>query len=499
MSRTVMFLAASVISCPVFALDPLQRPNLPYEFSESNSEDPRFTVTDRVWPASVGEADVCLWPDDKMAAVSFTLDDGDAANIDWWLDQMESRGWRMSWFMITDYANRGFSIDAYGSWDDYRYIHGRGHEVSSHTFTHGYCSSPAAPYSCPIDTTLDTSRTTCCTADKEYFQSQKDIRDSIPGNQCLTLAYSGHDPYQAWEHGGGTTWFYSYEHDPSIAASYYIAARGTTGRPNKVNRTSYMNTYCGTMDDTAWIDYLIDRTDDELQFWRGWNVALWHGIEDTVVHKKYFDYIKQREADLWVARYVDAAKYGQERDTKKLTVTGVTLEHLTFAVTDSMNDAVFDYPLTVKVRIDNAWESVAAIQNGQPVAVTIVEHYGDKYALVKAVPDRGEVVLARASLPAVTIAADQALTESTLGGRSITVTVSNDRFADNQIASASIMLTDAPAGCTVSGVTWIDDTHCTVLLAFDGTDFDADITTFGLTVAEAELERTIATASSNRL
>jgi hypothetical protein len=50
-----------------------------------------------------------------------------------------------------------------------------------------------------------------------------------------------------------------------------------------------------------------------------------------------------------------------------------------------MKDDVFNFPLTVKVRLPDGWKSVSG--------GTFIEHNGKPYALVDVVPDRGEVVL----------------------------------------------------------------------------------------------------------
>lgn len=395
MQKVTISIAVLCISFHLLADNSLQKRNLPKEFSLSEK---RFTVTDRVWPAKVGDADVCLWADDKMAAVTFALDDGDAPEIKWWLYQMESRGWRMTWHMIVGYADRNFSTNMFGSWADYRGISARGHEVSSHTMNHGHCSDPAPPYSCPIDTALDTAKSSCCDINYEYGQAKKEIHDSLGGSQGLTMAYSGHQVYQPYVHAGDTTWYLTYAHDPAVAAKYYIACRGVTGRPNIVNRISYTNTSCGVADDTAWIDRIIKLDPSNAYYWRGWNVSMWHNIKDSNLTIKYFNYINKRETDLWVDTYVNVAKYGEERDTKTLTVTKVTADTILFAVADSMNDTLFDFPLTVKVHIDSTWEGVSAVQGGKAVTASVVEHGGSRYALVKAVPDRGEVVLSKGPL-----------------------------------------------------------------------------------------------------
>jgi hypothetical protein len=74
---------------------------------------------------------------------------------------------------------------------------------------------------------------------------------------------------------------------------------------------------------------------------------------------------------------------------------------LAFTLADSMNDTLFDYPLTVKVRVDNSWDSCLATQNGRSIATSLVTYAGNKYALVQAVPDRGEVQLADAATVAI--------------------------------------------------------------------------------------------------
>jgi hypothetical protein len=60
-----------------------------------------------------------------------------------------------------------------------------------------------------------------------------------------------------------------------------------------------------------------------------------------------------------------------------------------------MDDSVFTIPLTVKIRINNNWNAVIAIQSGEVIPTSFVEHNGNKYILVKAVPDRGEIILTK--------------------------------------------------------------------------------------------------------
>ena len=78
------------------------------------------------------------------------------------------------------------------------------------------------------------------------------------------------------------------------------------------------------------------------------------------------------------------------------------------------------------------------------------------------------------------------LTEANLNTAGVTLTLTNETFADNSYDPANFTL-NAPTGTTVTAVNYVSSTQVTVILAFDGTDFDSDFTTFNITVAAAEL------------
>jgi len=80
-----------------------------------------------------------------------------------------------------------------------------------------------------------------------------------------------------------------------------------------------------------------------------------------------------------------------------------------------------------------------------------------------------------------------ALTEANLDTTSVTVTLSGTTFADSTLSAANFALNNAPSGVSVESVTYDSTTTCIVNLAYDGADFDADVTTFSLTIAAAEL------------
>ena len=79
------------------------------------------------------------------------------------------------------------------------------------------------------------------------------------------------------------------------------------------------------------------------------------------------------------------------------------------------------------------------------------------------------------------------MTEENLNTADIDFTLSNETFADGTLDPANFLLGNAPDGTSVSGVTYNSTTNATVMLAYDGTDFDADSTNFNITISGIEL------------
>jgi len=88
------------------------------------------------------------------------------------------------------------------------------------------------------------------------------------------------------------------------------------------------------------------------------------------------------------------------------------------------------------------------------------------------------------------------LTEENLNTADIDFTFSAETFADATLDPANFILGNAPDGTTVNAVAWNSTTNATVTLAFDGTDFDNNITNFYIVVGAIEVSGGSSVASS---
>ena len=334
----------------------------------------RFKMSyERVWPAQPGQAHVCLWADDKYAAASITIDDNCQPDHDWWIEQGEMHGFRFTWFVIT--GNIGNPKNGFaGTWDDFRRLQALGHDVQSHTVSHH----------------SDDGKRPDAEVRREYGDSKLAIQQNVPAAQPVCMAY----PY-----GSGKD---------ALAAECYIACRGVVGGPNLANSINYMRTKSLTVNRDS-VDMLLTGEHPTVHWLnratnrRGWLTPVYHYVhagrtpeEKDAAQARVADglaYLASKKDQIWVGLFRDVACYGMERDTSRLVVTKNTPGEIRLILSDDMHDGLFAFPLTVKVRVPDGWQTVAATQNGRPAEATLVGHDGGRFALVQVVPDHGETVL----------------------------------------------------------------------------------------------------------
>jgi peptidoglycan/xylan/chitin deacetylase (PgdA/CDA1 family) len=339
-----------------------------------------YSEFDFQWPATHGTGSVCLWGDDKLSAVSFTIDDNITPDFPFWRQASLDYGWKFTWFVIVhpymwDIYNNvpGTNTGFYGTAAQFKVLYDEGHEVELHGSTG------------PMNNLSDVDY-------EDHVLRSRAHLESIIGNKITTFAY----PSGETDRGDGTNSF------RPIIGKHMIGARGTTGGPTAVTRVNYLETYSmGTALDTGstsrWAKLENKSASIKSTYYRGWAVVLNHLVQDKVATIALFDFIKANESKYWVKPYSHVARYAQERESSTLTVTSVSPSKIRFTLTDRMHDGIFNVPLTVKFRT-NGWTGAKAHQNGTPVPVRLVTHAGATYALVDAIPDRGPVAL-RATAP----------------------------------------------------------------------------------------------------
>lgn len=335
-----------------------------------------------VWPTNHGEGDVCLWGDDKLAAISITIDDNVAPTIPFWLSMGEQFNWKFTWFLIVHdhmwdvYLDApGYNQSQFGSINDWIPVHNAGHDLQLHGRDSQLNHLNAADYL------------------EQSLLSMAYLQDNLP-KTITTYAFPNGST--------GTNGEYK-----DVMSEYLISARGTSGGATPIHLADFMQTKSmgavsgynldGTEANHAtWFNRLEDNSRSfNYSQYRGWAVLLYHTVSGSFEAnvEAALQRIKDDEHKYWVRPYTTVAQYAQSRLTSELTIDSVAADEIRFTLTDDMIDEYYFTPLTVKLRVNNDWTDVVAFQNGQNIPAKLIQHNGNDYVLVDAVPDRGQVTV----------------------------------------------------------------------------------------------------------
>jgi hypothetical protein len=362
-------------------------PNYLTEFNQTEriNLDPtttqRFTTIDKQWGTNFGDAAVCLWKDDKVSAFSITIDDNIETETDFWKAKQATYGFPFTWFLITEagtwpgFDGAGVESANVKDWNKYIDLAQLGNFIDCHDDRNYYNTVGSIPNP---DSLKYVSRL-------KATRQKVDGMLSSTGNKALCYAY----PFGE----GNSNW----------ARTQFIAFRGTTGVLNQANKVNYLNINSVSSPaisaaPATYIDPLLNKVSTlfNVNYYRGWGSTHFHGLYTDDAKTKadnLLQYLFARKDSIWVSGFSAIAQYSQSRDTHHLTVNSITTTQIKFTLTDEMSDDLFFQPLTVKIKVGNDWANVTAIQNGISVAASLLSHNGSKYALVNAIPDRGQVTV----------------------------------------------------------------------------------------------------------
>ncbi len=339
---------------------------------ESTTTD-RFEITNKVWAQTIGEASVCLWNDDKLSAFTLTIDDNNEQDIPFWQELQKKYKLPYTWFVITE-ANKKYNVK---NWNLFNELVKQGNSVQGHDDRNwfenpkkGERNPSIKKYRKRLQATID------------------EIEEQIPNQKCITYAYP-------WGEGNAIE-----------VSKKFIAIRDVIGWPNQANQIDFKHVnsvsskyiYGDKTSRDYYFNAILTKTDtvEGVNYYRGWLSSHFHHITSDEAHQKtreFLQYIKEKEDKIWIATFPDVVKYSQEYATHSLKTDSISDTFISFRLTDEMRDEIYDFPLTVKVRLANNWTSVSATQNGKRIDSKMISYNQNKYVLVKAIPDRGQIIL----------------------------------------------------------------------------------------------------------
>jgi oligosaccharide reducing-end xylanase len=266
-----------------------------------------------------------------------------------------------------------FTVTAWVSdWTGLQAAAARGHEVASHTVDHvrlGGLSAANEIY--------------------QYAASKEAILSNVADAQALPIAYTN-----------------CRSGDQSLCAQYYVAGRTCTGAivpPTPANFYEIGSYICGSRGTVKTVADFTSRF-NAAQTAGGWLVLLLHGIDNdggysplpSQVLRESLQYLDGRRSAFWVEAFGNVVRYIKERNDVSVAETSAQDASITVRVTDTLVDAVYNYPITLRRPLPAGWAAADVTQAGYAVPASTVTIGSVDYVMFDVVPDGGDVVLSRA-------------------------------------------------------------------------------------------------------
>lgn len=264
------------------------------------------------------------------------------------------------------------------TWEEIKTFAAQGHEFASHTVTH------------PRLAALDEVNMLY-----ELEKSQEEILNQLGPE----YTFSAECPY-------GT----ENERVMEYAYEIYPALRNRMPEPflEEINRWSEMTPGASDKEYVQWQRGPLTATPPELmKSWvdtlvthdNVWLALTFHGVDgigwEAKPHEEleaYFQYMKEREAQLWVATFQDVTKYMRERMHANVQATEEE-DKVVVNLTHSLDENMYDMPLTLKTYVPSGWKTVHVKQRDQEAQISPEQDEKGNYIMYQALPNAGTVVL----------------------------------------------------------------------------------------------------------
>jgi oligosaccharide reducing-end xylanase len=304
--------------------------------------------------------EVAAWPQFRSGAVSFTFDDGCANQFAVAMPMFDKYNFKTTFFTVINWSP---------NWRTLKTAAANGHEIASHTLSHGHLGAMTNDQQI-----------------SELRDSQKDINTNVTEQKCLTIAY----PY--CELGNS-----------SICKQYYIAARGCSGVVEPKTPANLMNIssiICGSLGSVQRTSDFTSKINATVNA-KGWVVFLIHGVDNdggyslttSTELKGALDFLETNKNKFWVATFSDAARYIRERNAVSVKETVVKDSALIVSITDTLDNSIYNLPVTIRRSVPNGWDSLSVTRNGKVVNYQITDVNSKKYLMFDVVPDSGDLLI----------------------------------------------------------------------------------------------------------
>lgn len=305
--------------------------------------------------------EIGTWAGFRSAAANFTFDDGAPSHVSDAGPLFDKYGYKATFNVVVNWNP---------NWSGFQNMAKNGHEIASHSNTHGQNMSG------------------------EEASSKQSIQSKITQDYgCLVVAYPNCNVPNA-----------------NAVRQNYIAGRicngswqggsdimGKDGPSDWTKVSAIMTGSEGSIKSTNDFTGQMQRAIQQ----GGWVAFLTHGFSgknngnatysptDISAIEGALQWAKQNDSKIWVTTMRSTVMYIKERNASKITEKSSSGSSITYTLTHNIADNVskYDYPLSIRVK--SSWSKVSATQGGKAIDASIK----DGYIYFDAVPNGGDIVL----------------------------------------------------------------------------------------------------------
>lgn len=295
-------------------------------------------------------AEICKFYNNKTAAVSLTYDDGMLEHYTLVAPELEKRGLRGTFWINGNIVGSAETPNGPRlTWDNIKEMHERGHEMTSHTWSHPNCRKVGF----------------------EAFMADVARNDSAfmehLGYKPMTLAY----PFNAM-----TAAVVKAVEEGRIGSRTFQTGHGQQNNKQDIGKM------------TQWLNALIEKGE--------WGVTMTHGIK--VGYDKwykpeelwmFYDTLKANGEKVWTAVFADVQSYVKEREATTLEIRKQSAKKLVLRPVMTLDAAIYRHPLTINITNIAPGREVTAGQDGR--TLTVMQCDGN--TLVNIMPSGGDVTV----------------------------------------------------------------------------------------------------------
>ncbi len=252
----------------------------------------------------------------------------------------------------------------------------------------------------------------------EIVNSQAVLREFFPGQKVLAFVYPGFATEKntyvgAYAPAMGTDkynkileFIYSPE-SRALIAENYVGARydsilaGNEAYVDNVRDFYYMNGGFISTDDYI-SGNIKARLDDAAN--GGFHLLSLHTCaDDGEITPEAMDSVGRmlsiyvKEGKIWNAFYEDALLYVKEAQNSTVSISG-NESKLTVTLTDTLDDSIYDYALTVRINAPHSWVACKIVQGDSVSYATVKTLNGNRMIDAEIVPDGGDAVITPVAL-----------------------------------------------------------------------------------------------------